>query len=254
MADSQYKTYVVHLNDEAEKNTEKSVRKLLTKMSGDENCDIQHIKMERSFDSEKKEMVNTRRWLVVMKIDAYEAMKDQAGKEKGVNVEPFRPQSRYVEHQNGFFPKGMDRGKTYALFITSDDVNKTAKGLDDLLQKFEEINFIRPGYKLLYPESFGDERKYFVLDFAKNDAGKNSCNFIVTMKALLNDCLIDDRRLQVNWCVRSTLLRLRGEKVFKPKKSIPVEKKGVKSERKLQAQSYMKKKSPKMQKTPAAGK
>ena len=140
-----------------------------------------------------REIEDTKRWHVCM-AKSLIAQARQNGENHDLVFYTYRPNK-----------KPLGRGKTYAYYIPyqSDEIR------DQILALFDHLDgkFIRTGSYQVHspaPHLDGTERKYLIVSFQKtNDIYPKS--FIRTLRAILDDSVLDSSNLEVKWCSHSVL-------------------------------------------------
>jgi len=97
----------------------------------------------------------------------------------------------------------LTNGMTYGFYIkcSSEEEEK----IRNIFEKFQNAGFIRDDtYNILNPSPYpsGDRRGYIIVTFAKKDE-KYPKQYIRKLRALLNNCEINGRRIHFNWVSHS---------------------------------------------------
>lgn len=102
--------------------------------------------------------------------------------------------------------ESLSNGMTYGFFIrvsSEDEIDY----ITSIFNRFEQSGFIFPGsYHINRPNPYpdGSERGYIIVSFEKNE-GRYPRQYIKKLKALINNSLINGKKLHVNWVSNSVL-------------------------------------------------
>ena len=99
----------------------------------------------------------------------------------------------------------LTNGTTYGFYVKCSEQER--EKIMEIFDKFERNNFIRKGsYKINTPNPYpnGDSRGYIIVSFTKIE-DKYPRQYIRKLKALLNNSLIGERRIHINWASNSVL-------------------------------------------------
>jgi len=140
-----------------------------------------------------KDSEDTKRWHVCMRKELLEDLRTNS-KESGLTVYVYRSSQ-----------KSIGNGKTYAFYITY--ANEQEKNNIKKLFSSLEGKFIRTGSYHFHqpcPREKGEDRGYILVSFEKN-GDYYPRPFIRTLRALINDSVIEGTTLNVKWCSHRVL-------------------------------------------------
>jgi hypothetical protein len=164
----------------------------LTKLTESPN-DILFLRSSKRNDSDKDK---DQGYVVCIKKfinDKYS--KDEEFKEKtGLIIKRCRPNNEILKNN-----------MTWGFFIKTDKISP--QYIMDLFTGFEDTGFIRKGsYQIVFPKPYpnGNNRNYLIVTFEKSN-GTYPRNFIKKLKILINNSIVGEEVLKVNWLSNSVM-------------------------------------------------
>ena len=140
-----------------------------------------------------RDIEDTKRWHICMSKSLIAAAREH-GPEYDLAFYVYRPSK-----------KPLGRGKTYAYYIPYQSLEMRAQ----IVALFGHLDgrFLRSGtYQIHYPvpRLDGTERQYLIVSFEKTN-GMYPKSFIRTLRAVLDDSVVENRCVEVKWCSHSVL-------------------------------------------------
>jgi len=99
----------------------------------------------------------------------------------------------------------LTNGMTYGFFIRCSDEEE--ESLRNIFSRFEECGFLKAGtYSINSPTPYpdGGRRGYIIVSFQKN-GDRYPRQYIRKLKALINNSILNGRKIHVNWVSNSVL-------------------------------------------------
>jgi hypothetical protein len=99
----------------------------------------------------------------------------------------------------------LTNGMTYGFFIRCSDEEEVQ--IRSIFSRFEEAGFLKPdSYEFNVPNPYpdGNRRGYVIVSFQKNN-DRYPRQYIRKLKALINNSILNGRKIHVNWVSNSVL-------------------------------------------------
>jgi len=160
----------------------------------------------------KKSEADVDRFVCCLRKDFYTQLTENCG---------FKRDAEFNITKYRIFNENLGTGMTYGFFIKCSETEE--EKMRSIFQKLEDNGFLRNGsYSIKKPEPYpnGSDRGYFIVTFEKL-GDKYPKMYIKKLKALLNNSMIDEKRIHVNW-VSHSVLRDINNSVSKDRKQVPV--------------------------------
>jgi len=197
---NEYSVYVIFTKDVLEES--EVVDKLLSHMTQEND-----LLFCRGCLSQDKQPVN--RYICCLRKSFYDHLQEKCNFKRGedFNITKYRTNN-----------DPLSNGMTYGFFVKC-DVDEENK-IISIFKKFEEFGFIRKGsYNIRIPKPYpsGERRGYIIISFEKQE-GRYPKQFIRKLKALLNNSIMTERRIHVNWVSHSVIRDVSSEAMKDRKK------------------------------------
>lgn len=115
----------------------------------------------------------------------------------------------------------LTNGMTYGFFIRCSEEEEET--LRNIFSRFEEHGFLKNGsYSINQPTAYpdGTRRGYIIVSFQKN-GDRYPRQYIRKLKALINNSMLNGRKIHVNWVSNSVLRDVVSSESKEKKQSVP---------------------------------